>query len=317
MLVRDAYYLVKPLIPRWLQIAMRRQYACRVLRQCNGTWPIDENAGRQPAGWTEWPEKKRFALVLTHDVDTARGQERTEALAALEERLGFRSSFNFVPLRYQVSQKLRDDLSRKCFEIGVHGLYHDGKYYSSEKEFLERAARINYYLREWNAVGFRAPSMLHRLDWFHQFNIQYDASTFDTDPFEPDSAGVGTIFPFTVNGVPGGAGYIELPYTLPQDFTMFILLQERTIDIWKRKLDWIVQKGGMALLNTHPDYMRFSPGAPGNEEYRSGLYEEFLRYVQERYAGQYWHALPRDVAGFWRRCRPPAEYRQEPLKKTA
>ena len=52
-------------------------------------------------------------------------------------------------------------------------------------------------------------------------------------------------------------GYVELPYTLPQDFLLFILLQEKNIDTWKKKLDWIVDHGGMALFIAHPDYMNF------------------------------------------------------------
>ena len=65
------------------------------------------------------------------------------------------------------------------------------------------------------------------------------------------------------------SGYVELPYTLPQDSTLFLLLREKTNGIWKTKLDWIAQHGGMALLNTHPDYMRFDgcgdfAGVPGN-----------------------------------------------------
>jgi hypothetical protein len=47
-------------------------------------------------------------------------------------------------------------------------------------------------------------------------------------------------------------GYVELPYPLPQDFTLFTVMREKDIDIWKKKLDWIVEKGGMALLITHP-----------------------------------------------------------------
>ena len=47
-------------------------------------------------------------------------------------------------------------------------------------------------------------------------------------------------------------GYIELPYTLPQDFTLFVLLQEKTPKTWMKKLDWIAEKGGMALVNVHP-----------------------------------------------------------------
>jgi hypothetical protein len=78
-------------------------------------------------------------------------------------------------------------------------------------------------------------------------------------------------------------------------------MQAKNTEIWKTKLDWIVQQGGMVLMNTHPDYMHFGSGKCGNEEYPSHFYEEFLKYVQEKYAGQYWHALPKDVAKFWKR----------------
>jgi hypothetical protein len=37
-------------------------------------------------------------------------------------------------------------------------------------------------------------------------------------------------------------------------------MREKNIDIWKRKLDWIVENEGMALLITHPDYMNFGSG---------------------------------------------------------
>ena len=143
--------------------------------------------------------------------------------------------------------ELRQELTADGFEVGVHGLNHDGKLYSSKAEFDRRAKRINRYLKEWNAVGFRSPAMHHNLEWLKALNIEYDASTFDTDPFEPQPDGVGTIFPFWV-ARDDGTGYVELPYTLPQDFTLFVLMKERTIDIWKKKLDWIAEKGGMALI---------------------------------------------------------------------
>ena len=106
-------------------------------------------------------------------------------------------------------------------------------------------------------MGFRSPCMYHNLDWLHDLHIKYDASTFDTDPFEPQPDGVCTIFPFQVKDDRQDKGYVELPYTLPQDFTLFIILREESIDIWKKKLAWIAENGGMALLNTHPDYMSF------------------------------------------------------------
>jgi hypothetical protein len=265
----------------------------------SNVWPIDENGVREPVGWRGWPDGKRFALVLTHDVDTSEGQSKCRDLMKLDAGLGFRSSFNFVPLRYQVSPDLLGTLRTQGFEVGVHGLYHDGKYYLSRGIFSKRAARINHFLKEWQAVGYRAPAMYHRLDWFHELEIEYDASTFDTDPFEPHAVGVGTIFPYFVKDPATQKGFVELPYTLPQDFSLFVLMGKGNIEIWKRKLDWVVERGGMVLINTHPDYMNFGQ-KKSSEEYPASFYEEFLNYVKERYAGQYWHALPRDVARFWK-----------------
>ena len=91
---------------------------------------------------------------------------------------------------------------------------------------------------------------------------------------------------------------MELPYTLPQDFTLFILFKEKNIETWKYKLDWIAEHGGMALINIHPDYMNFSGAKPGYEEYPAAITKKFLDYVQFRYEGQYWHALPKEVSGF-------------------
>jgi hypothetical protein len=108
------------------------------------------------------------------------------------------------------------------------------------------------------------------------------------------------IFPFFVSGGKDRKGYVELPYTLPQDFTLFVLLQHNNTDIWKRKLDWVVGHGGIVLMNTHPDYMHFGKGTPGYEEYPARFYEHFLSHIENRYAGQYWHALPREVASWYR-----------------
>jgi hypothetical protein len=179
------YYLLKPLIPRRLQLYLRRAVVARKRSKYADVWPIDERAARKPEGWQGWPEGKQFALVLTHDVDTQRGHDRCKDLVLMEERLGFHSSFYFVPERYNVSAELRYLLTSHGFEIGVHGLYHDGKYFLSREKFNRRAEKINVYLKEWNAVGYRSPCMCRNLEWFTKLNITYDASTFDTDPFEP------------------------------------------------------------------------------------------------------------------------------------
>lgn len=298
-IVNTIYYQLKPFIPRHLQIWLRSKLALRKRESCVSIWPILEGARKAPDGWHGWPDHKRFALVLTHDVDTAKGHEKCHQLVHLEKSLGFVSSFNFIPERYNVSPKLCHHLTSNGFEVGVHGLKHDGKLYSSRKLFQQRAMRINHYLNEWRCVGFRSPSMHHNLDWLHDLNIEYDASTFDTDPFEPQSDGVNTIFPFWVKGDSDHHGYVELPYTLPQDSTLFVLLREKNIDIWKKKLDWIAENGGMALLNSHPDYMNFKGNALKQEEYPARHYGEFLQHIKATYDGEYWHVLPKDMSRFW------------------
>jgi len=300
MRLADAYYFVKPLIPRRLQL-MLRWAVIRLKRSFYADcWPIDERASKHPPGWSGWPGGKKFAVVLTHDVDTAKGHARCKQLMELEQRFHCRSSFNFVPERYQVSAEVRQDLEANGFEVGVHGLRHDGNLFSSKERFAKEALQINHYIKEWGSVGFRSPCMYHNLEWIADLNIEYDASTFDTDPFEPQPDGVATIFPFMVANAPRQRTYVELPYTLSQDFTLFVLMKEGKIDIWKKKLDWVARHGGMVLVNTHPDYMCFSEGRPQMEEYPSKLYEDLLSYIQTQYQGQYWHALPRDVARFWR-----------------
>jgi glycosyltransferase involved in cell wall biosynthesis len=296
MLPNRAYYLVKPFMPWRLRLALRRWRANSRRVTYADVWPIDPKAGATPPAWPGWPESKRFALVLTHDVEGRKGLARVERLMELEAKYSFRSSFNFVPKGdYTLSSELREKMDASGFEVGVHGLEHDGKLYSSVTKFAERAARIREHVREWNASGFRSPLMQHKLSWLHELGVEYDASTFDTDPFEPEPDGFGTIFPFWVPG-PNGSGFVELPYTLAQDFTLFVVLRERNIDIWKQKLDWIAEHGGMALLNTHPDYMTFRGGTAERDEFPVSHYEEFLRYAREKYEGAFWSGTPREVA---------------------
>ncbi|MBM4306342.1 MAG: hypothetical protein FJ123_06345, partial [Deltaproteobacteria bacterium] len=297
--------------PRSLQITLRRVVTQMKRKQYSHIWPIDERAGNPPENWEGWPDGKKFALVLLHDVDTEKGNENCLELAQIDEKLGFRSSFNFVPERYRVFPEVRRILVEKGFEVGVHGLKHDGKLFASRERFLEQAVRINQYLKDWQSVGFVSPSMHRNLDWIHDLNIEYDASTFDTDPFEPHPEGISTIFPFWVSSNPHhlpptthhsrlNSGFIELPYTLPQDHTLFVLMQERDNAIWKEKLDWIAEKGGMALLITHPDYMAFNGKEPISGEYPAEYYKEFLEYIKSTYKDRYWNVLPKEIARFCR-----------------
>jgi hypothetical protein len=305
MKLLDLYYIVKPAIPHSVRLKLRGQIAARKRRRSTDIWPINESAAKPPEWWSGWPNEKSFAFVLTHDVEGRKGMERSKALAEVEMELGFRSSFNFVPEgEYDTPQSLRSFLANNGFEIGVHDLHHDGTLYRSKVDFSAAARRINQHLERWNAVGFRSAFMFHNLEWLKELNVAYDASTFDTDPFEPQSDGANTIFPFWVERS-DGSGYVELPYTLPQDSTLYLVLGEKTNDIWKRKLEWVARKGGLALVNVHPDYIALG-GRRGRAEFSIDLYREFLSYVSEQYGDTAWHVLPRDVAKFTKDSLYPA-----------
>jgi hypothetical protein len=66
----------------------------------------------------------------------------------------------------------------------------------------------------------------------------------------------------------------------------------KTIDKWTRKLDWLVERGGMVLLDTHPDYMAFGGATPKTVEYPVEFYKDLLEYVRSKYRVIFWHALP-------------------------
>ena len=300
----DLYYTLKPLIPRRLQLVFRQWRASHQYRHSNN-WPIWDEAGSPPPGWPGWPEGKRFAVVLTHDVEQEAGIAHSKDLADLEEARGVRSAFGFVPRRYQTPERLRHTLVDRGFEVMVHDLYHDGKLFRSGRKFAKRCAAINQFLLQWETHGFSSAAMHHNLRWISQLNIDYSVSTYDVDPFEPQACGLGRIFPFWVQSPTGGAhGFVEIPYTLPQDSTVFILLKEQSNAIWRRKVDWIAGKGGMALIKTHPDYMVFPNESRRVDGYPVEWYTDLLDYVTARYGSDAWFATPSGVARYWRGLRP-------------
>jgi hypothetical protein len=304
-LLKRAYYLVKPLIPRDVTRQLRRIYNLGAKTQEN--WPIEHRyvdflwevlrqvlilSNRNELNIRHfWPDESRFALVLTHDIETAVGQEFVEVVADLEESLGFRSLFNFVPERYQLDYKLMDNLRQRGFEVGVHGLKHNGRLFDSKASFLRNAKRINRYLKEWNAAGFRAELMLRNPDWMQVLDVDYDLSFFDTDPFEPIPGGTMSIWPFFIGH------FIELPYTLVQDYTLTSILKETTPKLWLEKVDFIEKYYGMALVNTHPDYLK--------RKLTWDVYTEFLNEMKKRRGS--WHALPGEVAAWWRMRSAPGD----------
>ena len=297
---RRWYYRLKPFVPRTLTRLLRRIQSPSARASFPLGWPIEDRyarfqwevmrqllivTGQQSMDHHAlWPDGRRFAFVLTHDVETEAGQAHVRAVAALDESSGFRSSFNFVPERYRLDHELIAELRERGFEIGVHGLKHDGKLFNSHAEFMQRTEGINAHLKDLDAVGFRSPLTMRNPEWMQALEIEYDLSFFDADPYEPMPGGTMSIWPFILGH------FVELPYTLMQDCTLTAILGETTPRLWLEKVDFIERFQGMALLNSHPDYLY--------EPVSRKIYADFLQAMRLR--GGYWHALPREVASWWR-----------------
>ena len=295
-----AYYRARPFVPRSAQIALRRGFMRLQRRAGFPAWPIEtalhdlyarlfellQDIAPEPIPWlAPWPKGRSWALVLTHDVETAAGYAQIKRMQEIETVAGHRSSWNFVPRRYEVADELVRDLEEDGFEVGVHGLYHDGRDLESLATLTDRLPAIRDHAERWRAVGFRSPATHRKWELMPLLGFDYDSSYPDTDPWEPVSGGCLSLLPF-FNG-----DLVELPITLPQDHTVFVLLRRTNEELWLEKARFIRDRGGMALLITHPDYML------GDD-----LLEAYRRFLAE-FAddGELWRALPREVASWWRR----------------
>jgi len=285
------YYRLRPLIP----VSVRRRLQRRRKIEATDHWYLPDALAESVAEGlpTEstaprivhpWPGGARYGLVLTHDVETEAGFRNVLRLADVEEELGFRSSWNVVPYKYKIDERILGELRSRSFEIGIHGYKHDGRLFWSRREFERRAPAINRALARYGAVGFRAPMVHRNLEWLQGLDVKYDASCFDVDSFQPIPGGVGTIWPFMAGK------FVELPYTLPQDHTLLVALGRRDGRIWETKRDFLIRHHGMVLMLTHPDYL--------TSDEQLDLYRRFLTTTRD--IGGYWHALPREVAAWWR-----------------
>ncbi|MBL8062687.1 MAG: hypothetical protein JNK32_06685 [Anaerolineales bacterium] len=295
------YYLLKPLLPFSLKNKLRWFYNSFKNKTFPLGWPVELRyakfqwevlrqvmllSGQQEIAFRYfWPEGRRFSFVLTHDIEAAKGQSLVPVLADMEEELGFRSMFNFVPELYPLDWGLIRDLQKRGFEVGVHGLHHDSKLFDTHEHFSQRVGRINQYMHAFHAQGFRSPLTMRNPEWMQMLEMEYDLSFFDTDPYEPMPGGVMSLWPFSIGR------FMELPYTLPQDSTLFNILGETSPKIWLEKIRSIREYYGMVLMIVHPDY-----SAEGKNR---DIYKNFLLEMKE--SAEYWHALPKDVAPWWKK----------------
>ena len=299
-LSRRLYYRVRPTLPRPVQIRIRQAFTRIQARSRFPRWPVEPSlhdlydrlfrlvagiAGEPVPRIAAWPNDHSWALVLTHDVETELGYRSLGPMREIEEAAGCRSSWNFVPRRYAVEDSVVEELKKAGFEVGVHGLHHDGLDLDSLSLLRKRLPEMQQWATRWGAVGFRAPALHRTHEWMPLLGFDYDSSYPDTDPYEPKAGGCLSWLPF-FNG-----SQVELPVTVPQDHTVFVILRQADERLWVEKARYLRERGGMVLVLTHPDYML--------DESRLSAYSRFLDEFARDATG--WRALPREVSAWWRR----------------
>jgi len=242
---------------------------------------------RVPFVWF-WPDGASACLMMTHDVETEAGRDHCEELMDVDDSFGIKASFQIVPeKRYAVSPNLLESVRNRGFDVGIQDLNHDGRLFDSKEEFLRRVKIINRYGREYGAKGFRAAALYRRPEWYEAFEFAFDMSVPNAAHLDPQHGGCCTVTPYFIGDV------LELPVTTIQDYTLFHLLNERSIDLWKTQVGLILKKNGLASFIVHPDYVM--------EHDTISVYESLLGYLRELHEKTpVWFALPTDVDSWWR-----------------
>jgi len=298
------YYLIRDQLPVSFRRKLQRIYFSDWRSLKFPAWPVDftvdalheeflrllmETSGnlRVPFVWF-WPEGASNCLILTHDVETSAGRDFTSELMDLDHSFGFKASFQVIPeKRYEVPETYVQEIRSRGFEFNIHDLNHDGQLYLRHEEFVRRAARINSYARKYGSRGFRAGSMYRNQEWYEAFEFSYDMSVPNVAHLEPMRGGCCTVMPYFIGEI------LELPLTTSGDYSLFHILSEYSIDLWKQQLALIRRKHGLMSVLVHPDYLL--------EQRARKTYESMLDYLREMVAREStWVALPGDVDRWWR-----------------
>ena len=103
--------------------------------------------------------------------------------------------------------------------------------------------------RLYGARGFRSAVLYRNQDWFEALDFSFDMSVPNVAHLDPQRGGCCTVMPYFVGDV------LEIPLTTTQDYMMFHLLNDYSLDLWRMQTEAIMQKNGMVSFLIHPDYV--------------------------------------------------------------
>ena len=129
--------------------------------------------------------------------------------------------------------------------------------------------------------------MYRNLDWYDAFEFSYDMSAPNVAHLEPQRGGCCTVMPYFVGRI------LEIPLTTSQDYSVFQILNDYSIDLWKEQVDLILQRNGLISFISHPDYLI--------EMRARAVYLKLLRYLREMTKREgVWVTVPGEIDKWWR-----------------
>jgi len=302
--LKSLYYRLRPFTNRTLRAYVQRVRANKWQNRPFPNWPVDttvedlcetllllfmqkKGVDRIPFIWF-WPRGARASVSMTHDVETAAGRDFCNTLLEINESYAIKASFQIVPeQRYQVPTAFLDKLRAHGCEVCVQDLNHDGRLFDQQDEFRRRASLINKYAREYGATGFRSAVLYRKPEWYEHLDFSYDMSIPNVAHLDPQRGGCCTVMPYFIGDM------VELPLTTVQDYSLFHILKETSISLWRTQFETLLSKNGMATFIVHPDYVT------GSETL--ALYKDLLAMLNEfRSQTNLWFALPGEISNWWR-----------------
>jgi hypothetical protein len=301
---RRVYYQVRPMLSDSLRKNLQKLFLLGWNKLPFPQWPVDasvehmlerllllsmkaEKLDRVPFIWF-WPDGASSSAIMTHDVETNAGINFVPDLIDIDDAFGIKASYQLIPeRRYRLSRDLLDTIRKRGCEINVHGLNHDGNLFRDRKTFLKQAHWINHYVQDYGADGFRSACMYRNVAWYDELGVSYDMSVPNVAHLEPQRGGCCTVFPYFIGRI------LELPLTTVQDYSLFHILGDYSIELWKKQIELILERHGLISFIVHPDYLL--------AEKALLVYKNLLAHLSQlRSTKRIWIARPGDVNRWWR-----------------
>jgi hypothetical protein len=302
--LRNAYYFLRPLMHTNIRRRVQRAHLNGWQGLLFPRWPVDatvedlseklmllsmksKGVDRVPFIWF-WPDGAQSCIAMTHDIETESGKSFCTQLMDLDESYGVKASIQIVPEeRYRVSPSFIENIRDRGFEANVQDLNHDGHLFRSHDEFLRRAEKINRYGRAYGAKGFRAAVLYRNLEWYNSLEFSFDMSVPNVAHLDPQRGGCCTVMPYFIGDI------LEIPVTTTQDYMLFHLLNDYSLDLWKIQTEKIMAKNGLVSFIVHPDYIL--------EKKARGVYEDLLKFLRQLGSTKkMWFALGGEIDQWWR-----------------